>query len=125
MKNLFYFLLFFISLAAHAQQNSKLQALAAGLDSLRSKAPVEKVHIQFDKPFYVLGDTLWMKAYVADEENRLSSLSNLLNVDLVDGQGVVKASLRLPLTEGMGWGDIALTDSLFSEGNYHIRAYTG
>ena len=82
----------------------EVKTLIASLDTFRNKVPVEKVHLHLDKPFYVLGDTLWMKAYVVDGENRLSLLSDLVNIDLVDSQGVVKTSVRLPLTDGMGWG---------------------
>ncbi|MDB5030387.1 TonB-dependent receptor plug domain-containing protein [Mucilaginibacter sp.] len=129
MKNLTYILLLLIGLGAKAQDvisqsNSKLRNLVVSLDSFRNKVPVEKVHIQFDKPFYSLGDTIWMKVYVVNGTNGLSSLSKIMYADLVDDRDSVAINLRIPLTDGLGWGAITLSDSVLSAGNYHIRAYT-
>src|ERR1700744_4872467 len=33
-------------------------------DSLTNKYPAEKLFIQFDKPGYIQGDTIWFKAYL-------------------------------------------------------------
>lgn len=129
MKKIFYLLLLF-SLGAKAQQpraqpvNNRLKELVTSLDSFRNKAHVEKVHIHFDKPYYSVSDTIWLKAYVVNQTNELSTFSNVLYVDLVDNQNQVKTSLRLPLFQGIGWGTITLTDSLFQAGDYHIHAYT-
>jgi TonB-dependent SusC/RagA subfamily outer membrane receptor len=124
MKRLTCTLLLLTCFSAFAQKNGKLTALAASLDSFNNKTPIEKIHIQFDKPYYALGDTLWMKAYVVDENNGLSSLSKIVYADLTDDKGAIKTSLKLPLTQGLGWGAITLGDSLLQEGIYHIRAYT-
>jgi len=127
MKKIICIILLFTALGAKAQQNpvgSKLQEITASLDSFSNRVPVEKVHIHFDKPYYSLGDTIWMKAYVVNETNGLSVLSKILYVDLLDDKDSVKVSLRLPVFKGLGWGAITLTDSLLTEGTYHIRAYT-
>jgi len=129
MKKLIYCILFFTGLGTKAQEkqnpaSSKLQDIAVSLDSFSNRVPVEKVHIHFDKPYYSLGDTIWMKAYVVNENNGLSVLSKILYVDLLDDKDSVKVSLRLPVVKGLGWGAITLTDSLLTEGAYHIRAYT-
>jgi len=129
MKKLLSTLLLFTGLGANAQEkqnpaNSRLQDIAVSLNGFSNKVPVEKVHIHFDKPYYSLGDTVWMKAYVVNETNGLSVLSKFLYADLVNNKDSVKTSLRLPLTNGLGWGGITLSDSLLKAGNYHIRAYT-
>jgi len=112
------------STAAPKPVSGKLIELTAALDSFRNKAPIEKVHIHFDKPYYSLGDTVWMKAYVVNENNELSTSGKFLYADLVNDKDSLKTSLRLPLTSGLGWGSITLSDSLLKAGNYHIRAYT-
>jgi len=131
MKKLLSVLLIFSSLYVKAQENtstnpvvSKLHIIAASLDSFRRKVPVEKVHLHFDKPYYSLGDTIWMKAYVVIQSNELSALSQILHADLIDDKDSVRVSLHLPLTNGFGWGSIVLDDTLLRAGNYHIRAYT-
>ena len=126
MKRLLSLILCLCALGARAQVPAagKLSNMAASLDSFRNRVPVEKVHIQFDKPYYALGDTIWMKAYVVDESNLLSPLSKLVYVELLSDADSVKIGLRLPVTAGLAWGSITLSDSLLTEGNYHIRAYT-
>jgi TonB-dependent SusC/RagA subfamily outer membrane receptor len=102
----------------------KLVQIAASLDSFRKISPIEKVHIQFDKPYYSLGDTLWMKAYVVNANNELSATSRVLYVDLINDQDSVKTTMRLPLTHGLAWSALTLSDSLLKAGNYRIRAYS-
>jgi len=129
MKKLIYILFIFSGLCVKAQEtakpaNGKIQGLVASLDNFSGKTPVEKVHVHFDKPYYSVGDTIWMKAYVVNESNELSPLSKLLHIDLVSDNGVVKTSITLPITKGLGWGALTLSDTLLQEGNYHVRAYT-
>ncbi len=129
MKKLIYQLLIFSGLCVKAQEtakpvSNKVRELVNSLDSFRKKTPVEKVHLHLDKPYYSLGDTIWMKAYVVNERNELSALSKILHIDLVNDKGLVKTNITMPITKGLGWGAITLSDSLLQEGNYHIRAYT-
>jgi TonB-dependent SusC/RagA subfamily outer membrane receptor len=102
----------------------KLAQIAASLDSFRKVSPIEKVHIQFDKPYYTLRDTLWMKAYVVNAANELSASSKVLYVDLINSKDSIKTSMRMPLTYGLGWSALTLSDSLLQAGTYRIRAYS-
>jgi hypothetical protein len=84
----------------------------------------EKVHLHLDKPYYAIGDDIWFKAYVVDvQDGRLSQLSGILNVELIDDKDSLIAYHKLPVAQGLTWGDFKLPDSL-TEGNYRIRAYT-
>ncbi len=112
------------SIAAPKPVSGKLIELTASLDTFRKKVPIEKVHLQLDKPYYSVGDTAWVKGYVVNETNSLSTLSRFLYVDLINDKDSVKTNLRLPLTYGLGWGGLTLSDSTIQAGNYHIRAYT-
>jgi len=86
--------------------------------------PQEKVHLHLDKPYYAIGDNIWFKAYVKDSRsNQLSKISNALYVELIAENDSVKRQIKLPLIDGLTWGDFKLPDTL-SEGNYRIRAYT-
>ncbi|WP_345950559.1 TonB-dependent receptor plug domain-containing protein [Mucilaginibacter sp. PAMB04274] len=94
------------------------------LEKWTSDHPQEKVYLQLDKPYYGVGDNIWLKAYITvGPEHRLSALSGALNVELLDEQDSVKQWIKLPVTSGVTWGDLALSDTL-QEGNYRIRAYT-
>lgn len=115
-------MLLFMALHTHAQ--NKLKDVASKLEDLNKKLPIEKAHLHLDKPYYSVGDTIWVKAYVVDRNNQFSNISNLLYVDVIDNKDSIKASLTLPIIDGQGWSAIALSDTLFDTGNYFIRAYT-
>lgn len=118
-------MLLFMALRTHAQiAVSRLKDVATKLEDLNKKLPIEKAHLHLDKPYYSVGDTIWVKAYVVDRNNQFSTISNLLYVDVIDSNDSIKASLTLPIIDGQGWSAIALHDTLFNAGNYFIRAYT-
>jgi hypothetical protein len=101
-----------------------IKKIAAQLEKWTSDQPQEKVYLQTDKPYYAIGEDIWFKGYVTiGPDHRLSALSNVLNVELIDANDKVKQALKLPLVNGYTWGDFALADTL-QEGNYRIRAYT-
>ncbi|HXH99747.1 MAG TPA: TonB-dependent receptor plug domain-containing protein [Sphingobacteriaceae bacterium] len=113
-----------IALFGFMADDDPLINIAQKLQKYRVEYAKEKVHIHMDKPYYAIGDNIWLKAYVVNaESNQLSNLSKILYVDLINEKDSIKQSLRLPLTAGMAWGDFVLSDSL-REGNYRIRAYT-
>jgi TonB-dependent SusC/RagA subfamily outer membrane receptor len=86
--------------------------------------PIEKAYLQFDKPYYAAGDTIYFKAYVTvGEQHKLSGISGVLHVDLINTKNKIDQSIKLQLNGGISWGDFALPDSL-PAGNYRIRAYT-
>ncbi|MFI5136997.1 MAG: TonB-dependent receptor plug domain-containing protein [Sphingobacteriales bacterium] len=98
--------------------------IIARLDKWVSTHPQEKVYLQLDKPYYVAGDDIWFKAYItAGSEHSLSAISRILYVELVDDKDSIKQSIKLPVLNGLTWGDFALSDTL-KEGNYRVRAYT-
>ena len=84
----------------------------------------EKAYLHFDKPYYASGDTIYFKAYVTLGENhQLSDLSGVLHIDLINTNNKIDQSIELQVTDGVAWGDFALSDSL-PKGNYRVRAYT-
>jgi hypothetical protein len=84
----------------------------------------EKVYLHTDKPVYAAGEDIWFKAYLVSGSNhQLSELSKVLYVDLVDQADSISRSIKLPITNGITWGDFALPDNL-PPGNYRLRAYT-
>jgi hypothetical protein len=93
-------------------------------EKFTAERPQEKLHLHFDKPYYSIGDDIWFKAYLVNaEENKLSLLSKVLYVDLIDERDSVKTFI-LPIENGLTSGNIKLVDSLFAPGNYQLRAYT-
>jgi hypothetical protein len=116
--------LLFIGLAGFVKADDPIQRILAALEKWSTDHPIEKVYIQTDKPYYALGDDIWMKAYITiGGDHRLSAYSGALNVELIDDAQKVKQWIKLPVINGTAEGDFAIADTL-RDGNYHIRAYT-
>ncbi|RZK33693.1 MAG: hypothetical protein EOO61_14865, partial [Hymenobacter sp.] len=107
-----------------AQTVNNVQEIAAGLNSFGQLAPSEKVFIHLDRPYYTNTDTVWMKAYLLNEELGYSAKSSLLYTELVNDTGKVVMRLSLPVRNGLSFGQIALDSNLITEGTYTLRAYT-
>ncbi|MEO8821265.1 MAG: TonB-dependent receptor plug domain-containing protein [Ginsengibacter sp.] len=98
--------------------------IAGDLTQFFSHHSFENAYLQFDKPYYAAGDTIYFKAYVTEgEQHQLSELSGVLHVDLINSENKIDQSIKLQLRSGISWGDFALAESL-PAGNYRIRAYT-
>jgi hypothetical protein len=124
-RTLFLFIILNCSLFANAQnKGGRFADIILALDSMGNLNPIEKAHLHIDKPYYSVGDTIWVKAYVTDQNNKLSDLSKIIRVELVSSNDSVKTSLAMPITNGQGWGAITLYDSVFAAGAYTLRAYT-
>ena len=108
---------------ASLQTNTNFPVLAK-LERYLADRPIEKAYLQFDKPYYAAGDTVYFKAYVtAGELHKPGGLSGVLHVDLINTKNKIDQSIKLKLDSGHTRGDFALPDTL-PAGNYRVRAYT-
>ncbi|WP_143960764.1 TonB-dependent receptor plug domain-containing protein [Litoribacter populi] len=100
------------------------QKLEENLKIYRESFNPEKVYLQLDKPHYMGGEIVWLKAYVLQSSSlKATERSGVLYVDLIDHAGDLVEKLTLPISEGEAYGDISLSDDL-QAGNYKITAYT-
>ena len=103
---------------------NEVDQVVSSLQDYMAARPQEKIHIHFDKPFYSVGDTVWVKVYVVNAlGNRLSAISKIVHLDMNAPDGKTK-HLVLPVNAGIAAAQIVLTDSLYQAGDYPIRAYT-
>ncbi|TCD03390.1 carboxypeptidase-like regulatory domain-containing protein [Pedobacter psychroterrae] len=117
-------LLVLVFALGYKSDDDPFAALLKKLETYLEKYPQEKVHIHLDKPYYAIGDDIWVKAYVMNAQTSApSSISSAIYVELLNEKDSIKQQLKLPLVSGLSWGDFKLPDSL-AEGNYRIRAYT-
>jgi hypothetical protein len=94
------------------------------MDAFNLSHPQEKVHLHLDKPNYLVGDDIWFKAYVINtSDSRLSKLSGVLNVELINSRDSLLRYRKLAVLNGQASGEFKLADSL-PAGDYRIRAYT-
>jgi hypothetical protein len=122
----------FLLISCHLPSFSQTRILQTDLlkftdrsDSLTSQYPAEKACLQFDKPYYALGDTIWFKAYLLNASIlMLSAKSGLLHIDLSNDSGRLIKQFLFPVKNGVSWGNIVLNDKDFTTGTCTLHAYT-
>ncbi|RMB58539.1 hypothetical protein EAX61_09560 [Dokdonia sinensis] len=116
MKTILYILLlaFGISMSVSAQQ-----------ELAQTKAPdrVEKTYLHTDRPFYFPGETIWFKAYITNAHHKVTTLSDVLYVELVSPEGNVVRTDDYKIGTGYSYGQFEL-DKNWVGGIYTIKAYT-
>lgn len=116
-------LLLFMTIG-YGQRNTILQIQEA-LDTLQSTRPLEKLYVHLDKSDYLLGDTIWYKAYVMDGiSGGLSPMSGIVYVELIDGPGNLVQRSRQVLVAGSTHGEFILDPTVLKPGKFTLRAYT-
>jgi hypothetical protein len=123
-----FFLLFPLGLSGQITSATNLKdellALKTKSDSAGIKLMPEKLYLQFDKPHYAVGDTIWFKAYLLNNFLTPSDKSAILNIEIANDSNKVVGRYRLPVQSGTTWGSIVLDDKHFTAGTYTLRAYT-
>ena len=119
-------LLNFLTVFAFAQApaQSSINTLISKIGAYNNAMPVEKSFLQFDKPYYSIGDTVWFKGYLTNEALSYSALSCRLYVELLNDSNAVVKRFVFPAGYGVTWGAIPLSNNYVHEGTYTIRAYT-
>jgi hypothetical protein len=86
--------------------------------------PVENMYLHIDRGKYIAGEDLWFSIYNVDrEEGKLSTVSVVAYVELLNPWNVPIIQKRLQLSGGRGEGNFVVPDSA-SSGTYTLRAYT-
>lgn len=80
------------------------------------------VHIQTDKQNYIVGETIFLKAYILSDE-LTDGNSTTLVLELVGDSGYVKSSFTYPIFGSVAVGSIDLPEK-FHQGIYFLHAYT-
>ncbi|QKJ31349.1 hypothetical protein HQ865_16800 [Mucilaginibacter mali] len=119
-------MLAFSTTQSRAQQATDTTGIKKLLDKAeawqKAFAP-EKVYLNFDKPYYASGDTAWIKAYVL-MDNKASTYSSKLYVELLNSSGKMVQRLVLPTANGLATGYFPLDAKTIPEDSYTVRAYT-
>jgi hypothetical protein len=121
MKKQFFYLLAtllcsFMIRTASAQQLDSMMAVYA------EQAPVEKIHIHFDKTIYNKEETVWYKVYILATTG-LSALSKNVYVEWYDTTGKMIKQTVAPLYQSTAKGSFDIPADY--NGNFlHVKAYT-
>lgn len=86
--------------------------------------PQEKLYVQIDKPYYIVGEDVWFRAHLTDALTSLpDTTSRYIYGELIDPLDSVKVRVKIRPVDGAYFGRIALDESLPS-GDYQLRFYT-
>jgi hypothetical protein len=121
MRNYLLFVLLLTQGTAIAQAPTQL-AIKANIDSYSSNYPQERIYIQFDKPAYAAGETVWFKAYLM-KGFELSNLSKNFYIDFTDPDGNILMHGVYPIQQASAAGNFDIS-SYYTAKNIHVRAYT-
>ncbi|RWY48326.1 hypothetical protein [Mucilaginibacter gilvus] len=114
-----------IAIGQIRQLHEELLGVKASNDSLNKLNPREKIYLQFDKPYYGLGDTIWFKAYLLNSFLTASEKSGIINIDIANQENKVLKRYKIAAQNGLGWGNLKLDENKgFTSGTYTITAYT-
>lgn len=82
----------------------------------------ERIYVQTDKPLYLSGELMWIKAFTTDADGKPLDLSKVGYVELLD-ETTSHLQAKLELNEGLGEGSLILPATL-PTANYRLVAYT-
>jgi hypothetical protein len=92
--------------------------------STSTDAPLEKVYIHTDKPYYYPGENIWMKAYMSYSQPGLrDSLSQVLYVELINQKKEIILQKAVRIDSAWAACDFRIPPGL-PAGNYLLRSYT-
>src|SRR6266498_363173 len=103
-------------------QTPTLQSVKANIEQYGTNFPQEKIYIQFDKPAYAPGETIWYKAYLMAGID-VSTISTNIYFDFADADGNLSMHAVEPAVHSSADGNFDIPSS-FNGKSIHIKAYT-
>jgi len=109
---------------AIAENTDAFDSIARHFNTQLNLFPQEKLHLHTDRDYYVPGEKIWFKAYVADAHTHTPlDSSRYVYAELISPADTVVSRVMIRPENGMYYGHIFLSE-IIPEGNYTLRAYT-
>lgn len=115
--------LFLLAFCLFNNVNAQVFKVAEKVEAHHKTLPIEKLYLTFDKPYYSIGDTLWFKSFLLNDNFTSSQRTDKIYVELFNDSLIKVDNRVIALNNGLGYGDFALSDKL-TEGTYTMRAYS-
>ncbi|MBL4592864.1 MAG: hypothetical protein JKX68_03500 [Flavobacteriales bacterium] len=104
--------------------NEFLTDLKSKIKTFNEERPEDRVYLQFDKPMYKPGETIWFSAFVRNGVDlKASSKSEILHVELIDPKGNVAQRMNLIARKGKTNAEFLIAENMMG-GLYKVKAYT-
>lgn len=117
------FYLFIISLVSFTIVNNFRDLVLQKLEAYANDYP-EKVYVQTDKPYYVLGESIWYTAYLVNGINhKRTEKSRVIYVELINENDSILSKKQLYTNDISAAGDFEIKKE-WKPGKYILRAYT-
>ena len=101
--------------------NDIYQTFTANMASM----PQEKSYLHLDKPYYLTGDTIWLKGYLVDAvTHKEEAMSRFLYVELINRKNQLCQRKKKRKDENEVFRGYIALDEKMEEGEYYLRAYT-
>lgn len=114
----------FLMMAAVFTHAQLADSIASRMALQRYTFPQEKVHVMTDKPRYMAGDTIWLRAWVVDAATHQPvDASQFVYIELQNPLDTVVTRIKLRQRDGVFSGHIPLHANM-AEGAYQLSAYT-
>ena len=105
-------------------ENEFIRTLKKKTSTYTTLLPQDRIYVDFDKPFYEPGETIWLSVFIRDGQSlKASRKSDIVHVELLNPKGTVEKTLNLIATDGIAAADFQLDKEALG-GMYKIKAYT-
>jgi hypothetical protein len=109
---------------SYAQDDAMLASMQQRFGLYTERAVQEKMYVHIDRPFYLVGETIWFKAYnLNGATHRFLDLSKVGYLEVLDSENNAVLQTKFSMVDGRGNGS-ALVPSTLVSGKYKLRCYT-
>ena len=114
-----------IGLKSYAQLvSSSIKTVVDSIANFDSRMPREQLFLHLDRSNYMVGDTIYLKAYLLNPQLKAATLSGVVYIEFVNEQQIVMKRMSMFYIRGVISAAIVLDEKDYKDGNYTIRAYT-
>jgi len=120
----FFFFLSFATFQSYGQDDPMVKSIKDRFNIFNKTALQEKIFLHIDRSFYLIGETMWFKAYnLEGATNRFLDMSKVAYLEVLDKENNTIAQTKFSMLLGKGNGSLLIPASI-SSGNYKVRCYT-
>ena len=125
MKNKIYLLLLCLALGPNTLRCQETDSIGIRFLKQLELFPQEKLYLHTDRNAYAAGDTVWIRAHLADALTHAPSpVSRYVYVELANESDSLIDRIKIRINDSIYRGQMPL-DPLLVQGYYTLRAYTG
>ncbi|MCE7067864.1 hypothetical protein [Dyadobacter sp. CY326] len=112
------------ALSGYGQDDAMVKSIQQRFGLYTERAVQEKMYVHLDRPLYLIGETIWFKAYNLNAaSHQFLDLSKVAYLEVLDADNNPLIQTKFLLADGKGNGSLLIPSSIGS-GKYKVRCYT-